>query len=153
MISRISKIGCNGRSDKLVDACYAFYLTASIILVEFFAGFTTDKSTFKPIVDFLIIFCQTSTINYVEGKWTLGKDEGGFSDRSPNKPDVYHTCYSISALSLLKNYYKFVEIPSINCCDPILNVPLDISIKHMNGPNQNDNLYDEFIIWFSNKTK
>jgi protein farnesyltransferase subunit beta len=72
--------GFQGRPNKLVDACYAYWIGASckIVDVEFNAS---------ALARYLLRYCQDF-------------ETGGFGDKPGSDPDFYHTCYALSGLCL-----------------------------------------------------
>jgi len=81
--------GFSGRTNKLVDSCYSFWVGACFKLL--------DETDFcHPLYDrislasYILLACQNAT--------------GGFCDRPGSLADYYHTCYSLSALSLVHTW-------------------------------------------------
>ncbi|VDN60826.1 unnamed protein product [Dracunculus medinensis] len=87
--------GFQGRSNKLVDGCYSFWQGAVFPMLEF----AMNKSSIldgsfdaKALQEFILISCQDS--------------RGGLRDK-PDKPrDLYHTCYTLSGLSIAQQYTR-----------------------------------------------
>ncbi|KAM8703485.1 hypothetical protein ACLKA7_008156 [Drosophila subpalustris] len=86
--------GFQGRTNKLVDGCYSFWVGATIPITQAtLVG--TDKSmeqTFfdiEALQEYILLCCQ--------------KANGGLIDK-PGKPqDLYHTCYTLSGVSIAQH--------------------------------------------------
>eukprot|EP01132_Coremiostelium_polycephalum_P006214 gene6214-7737_t len=94
--------GFQGRTNKLVDTCYAYWQGAVYIIIQSFlniknskierinkeSSFNTEKLLFdqKKLQEYVILCCQDSN--------------GGFTDHPHKGRDYYHTCYGLSGLSL-----------------------------------------------------
>jgi len=93
--------GFNGRANKLVDSCYNFWQGGSFPLVH-----SLLKPQFRPKTSWI---CDTAALQ----DYTLFAAQyrrnnlfiGGFSDRPGNSRDHYHTCYSLSGLSIMQHFY------------------------------------------------
>jgi protein farnesyltransferase subunit beta len=72
--------GFQGRTNKLVDSCYSFWLAAACKITG--AEFNSDS-----LVRYILRYCQDCR-------------SGGFRDRPSAEPDFYHTCYALSGLSI-----------------------------------------------------
>lgn len=89
--------GFSGRTNKLVDACYSFWVGGIFPILHaylFSKGSTAvpnDNWLFnqRALQEYLLCCCQEST--------------GGLFDKPGKRRDFYHTCYSISGLSLAQN--------------------------------------------------
>lgn len=93
--------GFQGRTNKLVDGCYSFWQGALVqvtqMLIEKDAckdGYTIDIDELlfnrEALQEYILICCQ--------------KPNGGLIDK-PGKPeDLYHTCYTLSGLSIAQNF-------------------------------------------------
>lgn len=73
--------GLCGRVNKKEDACYSFWAYSSMIMLD---GVYIDVSELKKFV----MECED--------------ENGGFSDRPENKPDLFHLMFSLASLSLMK---------------------------------------------------
>lgn len=84
--------GFQGRTNKLVDGCYSFWQGAAFPIISAILA-QEDKSLMDTelfnqgaLQEYIIICCQSK--------------DGGLIDK-PGKPrDVYHTCYTLSGLSV-----------------------------------------------------
>lgn len=82
--------GFSGRTNKLVDACYSFWIGASLVMAETLVGATLfDRLALKA---YLQNCCQATG--------------GGFIDKPGKYPDFYHTNYSLCGLSMAEYTYK-----------------------------------------------
>lgn len=84
--------GFSGRTNKLVDACYSFWIGASCALLEAYLGVDTlfNRSALKC---YILNCCQD-------------KKFGGLRDKPGKNPDFYHTNYTLSGLSITEYSYK-----------------------------------------------
>ncbi|XP_037945622.1 protein farnesyltransferase subunit beta-like [Teleopsis dalmanni] len=85
--------GFQGRTNKLVDGCYSFWVGASILITQ--AIINKSKKLTQSIYDagalqeYILLCCQ--------------KKSGGLIDK-PGKPqDLYHTCYTLSGVSIAQH--------------------------------------------------
>lgn len=93
--------GFQGRTNKLVDGCYSFWLGSLVQIIQMLIeknschdGYTVniDELLFhrEALQEYILICCQ--------------KPSGGLLDK-PGKPeDLYHTCYTLSGLSIAQNF-------------------------------------------------
>ena len=88
--------GFQGRTNKLVDSCYAFWVGALFPLIiahinKESPGNTPANNLFdrESLQEYLLYCCHHHT--------------GGFTDRPGNSSDYYHTCYSLSGMSLAQH--------------------------------------------------
>ncbi|WEJ95113.1 CAAX farnesyltransferase (FTase) subunit beta [Yamadazyma tenuis] len=90
--------GLSGRSNKLVDACYSFWvggcygLLESVLAVDIF-----DKQALKIYI-----------MNCAQNK------DGGFKDKPGKSIDFYHTNYSLMGLSICEHSVAIAEDKNIN---------------------------------------
>ncbi|PAA52002.1 hypothetical protein BOX15_Mlig007226g3 [Macrostomum lignano] len=89
--------GFQGRTNKLVDSCYSFWLSAL---------FPALQSSLPPRLATLAegawLFDQERLQCYVLA--CCQKRTGGLFDKPPGSPDPYHCCYSLSGLSIAQHY-------------------------------------------------
>lgn len=76
--------GLNGRPEKLPDVCYSWWVLASLTIMGKLHWISAEK------LEEFILSCQDD-------------ETGGFSDRTGNMPDIFHTLFGVGALSLLGN--------------------------------------------------
>lgn len=74
--------GLNGRPEKLPDVCYSWWVLASLTIMGRLHWISAEK------LEKFILSCQDA-------------ETGGFSDRTGNMPDIFHTLFGLGALSLL----------------------------------------------------
>ncbi|XP_016954950.1 geranylgeranyl transferase type-2 subunit beta [Drosophila biarmipes] len=74
--------GLNGRPEKLPDVCYSWWVLASLTIMGRLHWISSEK------LQQFILSCQDA-------------ETGGFSDRTGNMPDIFHTLFGIGGLSLL----------------------------------------------------
>ncbi|KAF6000702.1 hypothetical protein F1559_001658 [Cyanidiococcus yangmingshanensis] len=101
---RLLEGGFQGRTNKLVDSCYAFWLGAACKIAEVpFNAAALER--------YLLRYCQDTK-------------NGGFRDKPGADPDFYHTCYALSGLCLTAQSQASTEyiktpLPEIN---PVYNL-------------------------------
>lgn len=82
----------NGRTNKLVDACYSFWVGACFAMLE--ATLDINSLFNRESLKLYMLHCaQNNTM-------------GGFQDKPSKRPDFYHTNYSLCGLSVLEHYFK-----------------------------------------------
>lgn len=89
--------GFAGRTNKLVDACYAFWQCATLHLLRPDPAYNSEG-----LKRWLLECCQA--------------DEGGLQDKPGKGRDLYHTCYGLSGLSLAGHR------EALQATDPLVNV-------------------------------
>ncbi|XP_053991839.1 uncharacterized protein LOC128883474 isoform X2 [Hylaeus volcanicus] len=93
--------GFQGRCNKLHDSCYSFWCTATIQILSQLK--MEIPSLYQPC-----IFNTKSLQMYILGCCQEGFKEnmliykGGLKDKPQATPDLYHTCYALSGLSILQ---------------------------------------------------
>ncbi|KAL4968059.1 Rab geranylgeranyltransferase subunit beta BET2 [Aspergillus stella-maris] len=87
--------GLNGRPEKLADACYSWWVGASLAMID-----KLDWVNGAKLASF-ILSCQDS-------------EAGGFADRPDNAVDVFHTLFAIAGLSLL-GFEGIAEVDPVYC--------------------------------------
>lgn len=88
--------GLNGRPEKLPDVCYSWWVLASLTMMGRLHWISAER------LEQFILSCQDS-------------ETGGFSDRTGNMPDIFHTLFGLGALSLLGSYEKLKKINPTFC--------------------------------------
>jgi protein farnesyltransferase subunit beta len=85
-----SEGGFNGRTNKLVDSCYSFWVGASFELIKQMKKLQASEVLYDPLAvqAYILIGCQARR---------------GMIDKPGNFPDLYHTCYSLAGLSLAQH--------------------------------------------------
>ncbi|KAL8454521.1 hypothetical protein Emed_000242 [Eimeria media] len=88
--------GFQGRTAKLVDSCYSFWLGAIFPLVA--EAFRQEQKEYplthcwmssKHLQQYILCCCQT--------------EKGGIEDKPGKGADLYHTCYALSGLSIAQH--------------------------------------------------
>uniref|UniRef100_A0A915LAL1 Protein farnesyltransferase subunit beta n=1 Tax=Romanomermis culicivorax TaxID=13658 RepID=A0A915LAL1_ROMCU len=112
--------GFQGRTNKLVDACYSFWQGAVFPLLyslnrkldSSIANFTFDTNALE---QYILICCQKPT--------------GGFIDKPGKNRDLYHTAYALSGLSITKgemtknsNDSDDEDFIPLKLTDPVINI-------------------------------
>ncbi|KAL2857852.1 terpenoid cyclases/protein prenyltransferase alpha-alpha toroid [Aspergillus pseudoustus] len=87
--------GLNGRPEKLEDACYSWWVGASLAMIDKLHWIDGSKLTAS------LLHCQDP-------------EAGGFADRSGHSVDVFHTHFALAGLSLLK-FDGVAEIDPVYC--------------------------------------
>lgn len=93
--------GVDGRTNKLVDACYGFWIGGLSPLLQLIVRSQGQVNHSVKIFDeeklqqYLLIIAQEET--------------GGFKDKPGKQVDYYHTNYSLSGLSILEHNYEFSQ--------------------------------------------
>ncbi|XP_066254883.1 protein farnesyltransferase subunit beta [Euwallacea similis] len=117
--------GFQGRTNKLVDSCYSFWqggafpLIYSLLAKE---GLTPKGHLFdeRALQEYILICCQNL--------------QGGLVDK-PGKPrDAYHTCYSLSGLSLAQHFLNQKQVlgtykNELASTHPLYNIRPDLARK------------------------
>jgi protein farnesyltransferase subunit beta len=93
--------GFQGRTNKLVDACYSHWSGSCWSLLHAAIG----NSSFSPLdmwnreaqIRYLLCCCQET-----------GK-RGGMRDKPSTRSDAYHTCYSLAGLSAAQHHYTYLR--------------------------------------------
>ncbi|GFG37972.1 hypothetical protein Cfor_06620 [Coptotermes formosanus] len=121
--------GFQGRTNKLVDGCYSFWqggafpLLHRILMQEDKNAVSMERWLFhqEALQEYVLICCQNSS--------------GGLVDK-PTKPrDIYHTCYTLSGLSVAQHFVhgkaNIVGSPhnELAPIHPIYNVGLEAALN------------------------
>ncbi|PNS17815.1 hypothetical protein CAC42_3210 [Sphaceloma murrayae] len=93
--------GLNGRPEKLEDVCYSWWVLSPLAAIDRLHWIDKEKMTA------FILSCQDPA-------------GGGFADRPDDMVDVFHTCFALAGLSLLKH-------PGIADIDPVYCMPSSIT--------------------------
>uniref|UniRef100_A0A1I8P731 Protein farnesyltransferase subunit beta n=1 Tax=Stomoxys calcitrans TaxID=35570 RepID=A0A1I8P731_STOCA len=113
--------GFQGRTNKLVDGCYSFWVGATIPVTQAIMnndGKPLAKALFDvgALQEYILLCCQ--------------KSNGGLIDK-PGKPqDLYHTCYTLSGIAIAQ-HSESAEMPAVlgdpanelQPTHPLFNVP------------------------------
>lgn len=90
--------GFQGRTNKLVDGCYSFWQAAVFPIISGLLESEVKRPIgplydYRALQEYVLICCQY-------------KYHGGLIDKPGKPPDVYHTCYVLSGLSLAQHAVK-----------------------------------------------
>ncbi|PKY01243.1 geranylgeranyl transferase type 2 subunit beta [Aspergillus campestris IBT 28561] len=102
---QVEEGGFNGRPEKLPDACYSWWVGASLAMIDRLHWIDGSK------LAAFILRCQDP-------------ENGGFGDRPGNVVDVFHTHFSVAGLSLL-------GFDGIKEVDPVYCMPKSITAKYL----------------------
>ena len=105
--------GFNGRTNKLVDSCYTWWVGAPMRVIS-------DYLKIPPFWD-----TESLTIYVLRVSQSIF---GGFCDHPPSKRDQFHTVYSLSGLAIAGEREKY-GFPIV---DPFSGVPLELAEKMRN---------------------
>ncbi|XBA47718.1 hypothetical protein SBP28_002197 [Candidozyma auris] len=87
--------GFSGRTNKLVDVCYSFWVGASFALME---ADTSESALFN----------KQALISYI-ANCSQEADGGGLRDKPGKSPDLYHTNYALCGMSMAEHSYKNIN--------------------------------------------
>lgn len=98
--------GFNGRTNKLVDACYSFWQGGCFPILEKYV-FGVDHKMYSDIglSSYVLACCQGP--------------RGGVKDKPGKGPDYYHTCYGLSGYSFTNHGQCESDLAKVN---PLYNV-------------------------------
>ncbi|KAK3922613.1 Protein farnesyltransferase subunit beta, partial [Frankliniella fusca] len=123
--------GFQGRTNKLVDACYSFWQGGAFLFLHNIL-FKENKSIVNPdrwlfdqeaLQEYILMCCQNSS--------------GGLIDKPGKARDLYHTCYALSGLSvaqhtsLIKKYVVGSKSNLLAPIHPMFNITFDSAVKSM----------------------
>ncbi|XP_066940758.1 protein farnesyltransferase subunit beta [Macrobrachium rosenbergii] len=131
--------GFQGRTNKLVDGCYSFWqgglfpILHSLLSEEDASSLSSEKWMFQQeaLQEYLLLCCQ--------------HPRGGLIDKPSKSPDFYHTCYTLSGMSVAQHFSSgsvhkkcIVGKPTneLALVHPLYNVGLEASIsasQHFNS--------------------
>lgn len=91
--------GFHGRTNKLVDGCYAFWQGAAIAVAQPLCA----QASGAPLAcaDGGWLFDQTALQDYL--LICAQPERGGMRDKPGKEPDFYHTCYCLSGLAVAQH--------------------------------------------------
>ncbi|KAL5239718.1 hypothetical protein ACI65C_007128 [Semiaphis heraclei] len=87
--------GFQGRTNKLVDGCYSFWQAAIFPVISELLESENQRPMwsmydYRALQEYVLICCQN-------------RYSGGLIDKPGKSPDVYHTCYVLSGLSIAQH--------------------------------------------------
>ncbi|CAH8575038.1 unnamed protein product [Schistosoma turkestanicum] len=148
--------GFQGRTNKLVDSCYSFWQGAIFPIVEELLWLSGDlalndcDSLFNPsaLQEYILLCCQkvsytrpglsvhaddssggklSSSNKNITSEYDVSTCDGGLIDKPGKNPDAYHTCYSLSGLSIAQHSprcrmksYQNPNLPHPSCAVDVL---------------------------------
>lgn len=106
--------GFNGRTNKLIDSCYSFWVGAVFNIVnDYFKGtVSVDQHLLyseKDLQEYILFYCQDL-------------NKGGLWDKPGKNRDIYHTCYALSGLALSQEFSGTINDAKLEPIDPLYNV-------------------------------
>jgi len=120
--------GFQGRTHKLVDACYSFWVGAVFPIMRRLTQLRRaqekdddNKSETETESESLFSSLQLQKYLLVCCQW----HGGGITDKPPKPADYYHTCYGLSGLSVAQHYDGKLFGPATNkleAVDPIYGI-------------------------------
>jgi len=96
--------GFQGRTNKLVDACYSFWLGGLFPMLH--AVLAADPSMNGHLPCHRWLFNQEAMQEYVLA--CCQDDRGGLIDKPGKYRDFYHTCYALSGIAVAQNFKPFL---------------------------------------------
>lgn len=127
--------GFSGRTNKLVDGCYTFWQGASFAVLErFLSGSGRDGDAGISIDSPLPYFDRKKLDSYV--LLCCQQPDGGLRDKPSTNRDHYHSCYTLSGLSVSQHCGASVTVAgagvgagaginAVKKTDPLFNVRED----------------------------
>ncbi|CCG83310.1 CaaX farnesyltransferase beta subunit Ram1 [Taphrina deformans PYCC 5710] len=86
--------GFSGRTNKLVDGCYSWWVGAEYAMVECALGIETSLFDREALSKYILACSQIPR-------------RGGLRDKPEKHPDYYHTCYCLAGLSAAQYHYTY----------------------------------------------
>jgi len=102
--------GFQGRTNKLVDACYSFWQGALFPIIQNIMQDTPGPRDHRWLFDqhglqrYILLACQDSS--------------GGLRDKPGKNRDYYHTCYALSGLSVAQHDDLNIEFDNVKFTIP-----------------------------------
>lgn len=111
--------GFSGRSNKLVDACYSFWVGALFPLLE--SVINVESLFNRDALKTYILNCAQNSTN------------GGFRDKPGKSVDFYHTNYTLAGLSISEYYISLLD-PKFNSMDALAYsfAAVPVNVDHVN---------------------
>ncbi|TIB72929.1 hypothetical protein E3Q23_03191 [Wallemia mellicola] len=100
--------GFRGRTNKLVDGCYSWWLGGSFNLLEYWqqgVDSTVDDDDDSWIDEETCLYDREALQGYILNAAQTPK--GGLRDKPGKNADTYHTAYNLSGLSASQHYIKY----------------------------------------------
>lgn len=129
--------GFQGRTNKLVDSCYSFWVGALFPLLRFTrvtdfyhpVSSNMEAHNTKKYCNLIPLFDGTSLQRYV--LQCSQNTRGGFCDKPSVPVDLLHTCYALSGLSIAQEYggVQAYESCELRSTDPVYNVSVAKAVE------------------------
>lgn len=129
--------GFQGRTNKLVDACYSFWVGAIFPLLRFAHALhpyhpvrEDDDPDATPEARVMGgLFDGEALQRYVLE--CAQERRGGFRDKPTLQPDLLHTCYALSGMSIAQQYggAEMTDNIALVPTDPVYNVTVDKAVE------------------------
>lgn len=105
--------GFNGRTNKLLDSCYSFWVGAIFNIVNNYFNSSVSSQghliySEKDLQNYITFYCQ--------------HPDGGLKDKPGKNRDIYHTCYSLLGCSASQESHCEREQDKLDEIDPIYGV-------------------------------
>ena len=107
--------GFNGRLNKLVDACYGFWIGALFPMLDILRTSKSSSTLYSSLHNESTIFNREAMLNYMLRIAQITDGDGGFRDKPGKWPDFYHTNYSLCGVSLCQHQYYYDCYKDVNC--------------------------------------
>jgi protein farnesyltransferase subunit beta len=106
--------GFNGRTNKLIDSCYSFWVGAVFNIVnDYFQGKASVEGHLlyseKDLQEYILFYCQDIK-------------KGGLWDKPGKHRDIYHTAYALSGLTLSQDLSGIINSTSMVPVNPLYNI-------------------------------
>ena len=115
--------GFEGRTNKLVDACYSFWQGASFPLLDAALAAPTAAPTASPTASPGCLLNARALLDYLMVCAQCGG--GGLRDKPGRQRDYYHTCYGLSGLSVAATAVNAEPAPDAAPSDAPAALPAD----------------------------
>lgn len=128
--------GFSGRTNKLVDACYSYWVGGVVPIVQAHLMAKTRAANFSDSPN-----CSNSLNDTLPTDWLFNESAlqgylffccqenfGGFIDKPERRRDFYHTCYALSGISISQHHLREAECSDgnrVNPVHPVFNTVLD----------------------------
>ena len=108
--------GFNGRTNKLIDSCYSFWVgaTFSIVNTYFKQGASEGGHLLysqQDLQEYILFYCQDIK-------------KGGLWDKPGKGRDIYHTAYALSGFALSGELSGYLNQAKIEPIEPVFNITM-----------------------------
>lgn len=120
--------GFNGRSNKLVDGCYSFWQGGALAIVsQFENGTPRGDPWLQGTANADLLFDQAMLERYI--LLCAQEVKGGLRDKPSKARDFYHSCYTLSGLSVAQHsagpHFGHPEHSSVAQTHPVYNIRVE----------------------------